>query len=102
MSPHLKNAGYKGKKVNKYLMQHYANKIKQFLRLVMLPFDLNIPNTVHFYIKITVKYISIGELLAALGVLLCGRWCLHACGVYRRKGMTEVLRIVKRLVVQAE
>jgi hypothetical protein len=86
MSPHLKNAGYKGKKiVNKYLMQHYTSKIMQFLCLAMLPLDLSISNTVQFYIKISVKYISIGELLAALGVLLCGRWRLHACGVYRRK-----------------
>jgi len=37
----------------------------------------------------------VGGLLAALRVLLCGRWYLHAfCGVFGGKRMIEVLRTV--------
>jgi hypothetical protein len=36
----------------------------------------------------------VGGLVAAIGVLVCGRWCLRLfCGVYEE--MVEILRIVR-------
>jgi hypothetical protein len=42
-----------------------------FLCLAMLPLDFNMSTTLDFYTEITVKYIFIGGLPVALGMLLC-------------------------------